>query len=144
VLGYAFARAAKKCRFQVVRAAAVSMMQQIAGQLAQPRADPNCNMIHGKATWIGTGRTWQERGAIMKTRTGSNSMNTLGPALEVLLEMLETDDRIMLAVEPMSADIANMVSHIFFCKRLSRSLNLIVLFPVTFLHRLFAWNCLPA
>ncbi len=101
--GYDFSRVAKNCRFLVVGAAAVSMMQQIAGQSAQPRADPNCNVIRGKATWIGTGRTWQERGAIMKTGTGSDSMNTLGPAPKVLLILLETDDRIMLAVDSFSS-----------------------------------------
>jgi hypothetical protein len=59
-------------------------------------------------------------------------MNTLGSVLDALLETLETDARIMLAVEPMLADIANTIACIFFCERLLRSLNLIVLFPVFF------------
>jgi hypothetical protein len=33
---------------------------------------------------------------------------------------LETDDRNVVEVEPLSADIANMVSHIFFCECSSR------------------------
>ncbi len=69
---------------------------------------------------------------MMKIGTGSDSMNTLGSASDALLETLKTDDGIVLAVELMSADIANMVSCIFFCECTSRSLNLIVLFPIFF------------
>ncbi len=59
-------------------------------------------------------------------------MNTLGPVPDDPLEKLKMDDGIMLTVELMSADIANIVSHIFFCERSPRSLNSIVLFPVFF------------
>jgi hypothetical protein len=45
---------------------------------------------------------------------GANSMNTLGPVPNDPLETLEMDDGIVPAVKLMSANIANMVSRIFF------------------------------
>ncbi len=92
--GYAFARAAKKCRFPVMRAVAVLTTQQIGGHLAQPRADPNCSVTCGKVAWIGTGRTWQVGEVMLKTVT--DSMNTLRPVTDALLETLEMDDGIVL------------------------------------------------
>ncbi len=81
---YAFVRAVKKCRLPVVTAAAVSMTHWIAGQLEHPMAKTNCKVICARACWMGTGRTQQDGGVMLKTGTERvYIMNTTGPGSEV-------------------------------------------------------------
>ncbi len=112
VWGYAFAIAAKKCKFTVVNAAAVSTTHWMAGQLPQTRADPNCKVMCGNTAWIGIGRMQREGGVMLNMGTGKLSMKIW--ALPTLAVLAVTKDVVLLVKAPSIEDMARTVSEYFF------------------------------
>jgi hypothetical protein len=83
---------AKKWRFLVVRAVAVSMTARMLGQSDPKRMDPSCMMIWGKAAWISIGRTQQSGASVVANTFACDDSANLADGMVSMKTSLDTVD----------------------------------------------------